>query len=99
MAKREMKSKEVKEEKVLENEVISGVDTEPIPEVKKGVVFGCSNLNVRKKPNLKSDPITTIPVKSEVTIDEDNSNKDWYSVTTKDGVVGYCMRKYIAIDQ
>ena len=32
-----------------------------------------------------------------VKIYEDKSTDEWYRVNTKDGVYGYCMKKYISI--
>ena len=101
MAKREMKT--VKNEEVI-NEVVTPeveetveevIDT-PTPKTFKGVVSGCSKLNVRKKANLKADVLTVINAKAEVTVYPEDSTKDWYKVNIN-GVEGFCMKKFITI--
>lgn len=64
----------------------------------KGKVVNCRLLNVRVKPNKNAGSIGIIPLDSVVTIVEDSIN-DWYGVITEDGVVGYCMKEFIAVIQ
>lgn len=64
----------------------------------KGVVIGCEVLNVREKPDkVSGTPITTIPKGATVTIDESKSTDDFYKVTTKDDVAGFCMKSFIKV--
>ncbi len=94
MAKRELKkvNTEVEETKV-ETEEDSGVQAAP---ALIGVVTNCSKLNIRKSPDLKSEVVTQVNVKSELGIISDKK-KDWYQVSVIPGVEGYCMKKYITL--
>lgn len=65
----------------------------------RGIVSGCSKLNIRKKPNIKSDPIAVVNAKTNLEVHVHDSTKDWYKVTTLDGGDGFCMKKYITIEQ
>lgn len=60
-----------------------------------GVVTDCVKLNVRKAPNATAEIICTIPLGTEVMIDEDKSTGDFYAICTEAGVEGYCMKKFI----
>ena len=62
-----------------------------------GVVTNCKKLNVRNKPDLDGKPITTVNAGDELDINLSRSTKNWYSVTTKAGNKGYCMKKYVKI--
>lgn len=69
-----------------------------------GVVSNCVRLNVREKPNIKSDIVCVISKDSEVVIDEDKSTNAFYyvyvsNIVEKTHVEGYCMKKYISIKQ
>ena len=104
-------SKEVKEDKaaVVEPEVTAAVVEPEVKEVKtakapkkpkvtKGVVSNCASLRVRKEPAVKSDnTISVIDANVEVEINMDESTKDWYKITTKGGVTGFCMKDYITV--
>ena len=105
-------SKEVKEEKaVVEPEVTAEVvekpaevkETKPAktpkkPKTVKGVVSNCASLRVRKEPAVKSNNIiSVIDANTEVEIDLDESKEDWYKITTKGGVTGFCMKDYITV--
>lgn len=57
----------------------------------------CSLLNVRVAPYTDADIVAKIRENSEVSINLKSSTEDWYSVTTKDNVPGFCMKKFIAV--
>lgn len=63
----------------------------------KGKVMNCVKLNVRKKPDIEGNVKCIINNNDIVRIYEDKSTDEWYRVNTKDGVYGYCMKKYISI--
>ena len=68
------------------------------PKTAKGVVSNCTALRVRKDPSVKSNNIiSVIDVKTEVEINLDESKEDWYKITTKGGVTGFCMKDYITV--
>ncbi len=106
-------SEEVKEEKaaVVEPEVTAEVVEEPAevkevkttkapkkPKTTKGVVSNCGSLRVRKEEYVKSDNIiSVIDAGVEVEINLDESKEDWYKITTKGGVTGFCMKDYITV--
>ena len=62
----------------------------------KGVVANCAKLNVRVKPSISADVVTVLNSATEVEINADKSNKDWFFVRTAAGVEGYCMRKFVS---
>ena len=66
------------------------------PKVKIGVVANCENLNVRVKPNVKSDVVCVIAKGTEVEIKDAGSTRDFYNVITAD-FTGFCMKKYISV--
>ena len=72
-------------------------DVEDSVNVPIGLVSGCLKLNVRFRPNSKSDIVCTIDYNTEVMIDESESTNEYYKVYTSSGVEGFCMKKYIDI--
>ena len=70
-------------EQVVKNETIAGT------------VVNCAKLNVRAKPNIKAEIVGILDVKSEVKIDADKSDNEWFKICTTTGIDGYCMRKFI----
>ena len=71
------------------------VNTVSLPRTVEGVVSGCAKLNVRAEANLFADVVCTLDAMSEIMIDVEKSNKDWFYVYTAMGREGYCMRKYV----
>lgn len=67
------------------------------PATVKGTVIGCLKLNVREQMNLKSTPLSVLPVSSEVKVVANEEHDGWYHVFTSTGVEGYCMKQYISI--
>lgn len=89
------------EEAVIDETVKEEVNTETVDETPEkiipiGVVVNCTKLNVRKKPDVTSDPACTIDAGVEVKI-IDSPNNEFYKVELKNGKKGYCMKKYIKI--
>ena len=103
------KEKELKEEVIetvetepVKEDVIETVETEHVKEDVKestlqGVVFNCERLNIRKGPNKKEDVLCIVDKGSKLTIN-DKTTKDWFKVTTEDGVEGFCMKKFVEVD-
>ena len=98
--KKEPKKPEVVEKVMMEPEVVEEVE-EVIPEVTKepdklvGVV-NCTLLNVREAATKASKVLCEINKDTKVTI-ESEANDEWYEVTTKNGIKGYCMKEFITI--
>ena len=83
-------------------EPVKEVTEDRKPKPKKevtGTVIGCTMLNVRKAANPDAKVLCTIKAASTVVIDEAKSTSGFYKVTTDDGVVGFCMKKYVSIKQ
>lgn len=95
------KTEEVVNTEVVEEPNGSPVEetpVEPVAEVKPliGVVSGCARLNVRLQPSRDSKPLCVLAEGSKVVVDPD-STAEWYGIRTKEGVKGYCMKKFITI--
>lgn len=88
----------VKEAVVKPEEIQNGVTEEVVePVTVVGVVVDCQKLNIRKEPNAEAEILGTISVGSEVTIDESESNENFYKVCTAAGAEGFCMKKFISV--
>lgn len=86
----------VEEVEVKEEPVVEEVPVEEAPKALVGIVTNCTKLNVRKKPSLDADILTTIPVHTEVAIDTKKSVDEWAYIKAESGVKGFCMKKYIS---
>ena len=67
-----------------------------------GTVCGCEKLNIRKAPNTNAGVVCVIAKGTEVEIDESKSTAEFYkvrSVSETEGFYGFCMKKYIAVEQ
>lgn len=62
-----------------------------------GLVSDCANLRVRKEPNNKAEVLGTIPVNTEVMVDEDESTGEFYKIYTDSGLEGFCMKQFITV--
>lgn len=71
------------------------VETVSLPKTVEGVVAGCAKLNVRAEPNLFAEIICVLDVSSEMAIDVENSDSEWFKICTATGIEGYCMRKFV----
>lgn len=70
-----------------------------VPSEATGTVTDCLWLNVREHPDKDSKVVAVISALTQVSVDETLSTEDFYKVTTSDGVVGFCMKKYIALSR
>ena len=62
-----------------------------------GVVVGCEKLNVRETPDSSGKIACVIEKGSQVCIDETESTDEWYKVCAKNGIEGFCMKKFIEV--
>lgn len=62
-----------------------------------GLVSNCANLRVRKEPDDKAEVLGTIPVDTEVMINEDESIGEFYKVYIDSGLEGFCMKQFITV--
>lgn len=74
-------------------------ETDQKQTVVSGVVTDCLKLNVRKESNTDADIVAVIDLLTEVMIDMDDSSDEFYKICTADGVEGFCMKKYIAVQR
>lgn len=72
------------------------VETTPKPTL-IGTVFNCAKLNIRKEPKMGAEVLTVVKAGTKLKVDTDNSTDEWYQVTTKDKVAGFCMKEYIKL--
>ena len=91
--KKEPKKPEAVEKVMMEPEVVEEVTREPDKLV--GVV-NCTLLNVREAATKASKVLCEINKDTKVTI-ESEANDEWYEITTKKGIKGYCMKEFITI--
>lgn len=66
------------------------------PKVVKGVVVDCEKLNVRIRPSIKGEILTTLDVGTEVIIHKEMNG--FYKIGNPNGDE-YCMKKFIKINQ
>ena len=71
------------------------VNTVSLPTTVEGMVVDCAKLNVRAEASLFADVVCVLNAQSEIEIDVNKSNNDWYYICTASGIEGYCMRKYV----
>lgn len=62
-----------------------------------GLVSNCANLRVRKEPDDNAEVLGTIPVDTEVIINEDESIGEFYKVYIDSGLEGFCMKQFITV--
>lgn len=74
------------------------LDVSVEPKKCTGIVVNCFRLNVREKPSTESEVIHILNHKERVTVDLEEAHSDWIKVYLSDGVEGYCMIDYIAIE-
>ena len=84
------------QEVIAETPIEEEIESTPIL---TGVVCKCDKLNVRKEPNTTSKVVCVINKGTKVEINEGNSTKDFYAVKVNPTISGYCMKKFLAIEQ
>lgn len=97
------KVEETVTESVVEEVTEPVIEEAPKVEVIYGVVDNCARLNVRVKPNIKSDVVCVIPAGLKVVVCKEHSTQAFYEVHSVDngdateGFHGFAMKKYITI--
>jgi hypothetical protein len=91
------------EEKQTITPVVPTVQNEPNganePEVVTGTVVGCRRLNVREQMNTEAEVLCVLRAGTVVQVVADEVHDDWYHVFTSTGIEGFCMKKYISVNQ
>ena len=80
---------------IHDNPVEAPRQKEKTPDRIAGIVVDCTKLNVRSEPSIAGDVVCVLDAHSELEVDLNKSNNDWYKICTAIGAEGYCMRKYI----
>ena len=79
------------------------VEEKPVVQAEPRTVFGivehCERLNVRAAPSMNAEVACVIKCHAKVEIDLEKSTEDFYKVTVPSGVGGFCMKKFIEIQQ
>ena len=60
-----------------------------------GVVVNCLDLTIRKSPGNEAEVTGHLSVLTEVLVDMDKSTED--RVLARNGIAGFCPKKYVAI--
>lgn len=66
-------------------------------DIKIGIVTGCKRLNVREEPKTDASVICEVKFQTELMIDENESNDEFYKIFTASGIEGFCMKKFITV--
>lgn len=61
----------------------------------RGLVADCNRLNVRSLATMASGVVAILNRGDSVLVDPDKSTDGWYSIKTRNGKTGFCMKKYI----
>lgn len=90
-------TEEIHDEPTVVEETVEITEThaEPI----KGKVVGCDKLRVRSGSDTNADVISILDKDTEIIIDLENSTEEFYKVTTASGLEGYCMIRFIKIEE
>ena len=79
------------------NEVPSETAETVQNDIVEGIVSNCKKLNIRKVPKLGSDIVCVVDAGTLLLIDQKESNKDFYKVTTEAGAEGFTMCQFVTI--
>ena len=83
----------------VEEPVVQEPAVEPEVTPVTGVVSDCSRLNVRRSPAPTAAVVGIVDRGAAVQIDEEKSTAEFYKVCTASGIEGFCMKKFITVDQ
>lgn len=64
-----------------------------------GTIVSCNKLRVRMRPSKESDIIAIMDRNAEVLIEESESTEEFYKICTASGIIGYCMKQFIHIEE
>lgn len=67
------------------------------PVVTIGVVANCNKLNIRKKPDPEADIVGVVDAGTTLTINSAKSTEEFFSVRTKSGMFGFCMKEFVTV--
>ena len=67
-------------------------------DIVEDIVSNCKKLNIRKVPKPGSDIVCVVDAGTLLLIDQKESNKDFYKVTTEAGAEGFAMCQLVTIE-
>ena len=82
---------------VLEPEETPAANAVAKPEPITGVVDNCLRLNIREKPSIDAEILTSLAAGSEVRLLKNEIENGFYKICTASGLEGYCMCEYIVL--
>ena len=83
---------------VLYAEVVQPIIVEE-PKPVFGVVSDCAKLNIRKSPSPNGNVICTVNENTKLMIILEESTTEWYKVCNSAGLNGFCMKKYVTVEE
>jgi hypothetical protein len=85
----------------VETETEDEIVTEPEVETAIGIVSGCKNLNIRKRPVVNPNNVLCIVPEGTplIIIDPEKATKEWYKVELEDDTKGFCMKEYVTVNE
>lgn len=93
-------SKNVEKTEVVTNPIPDAPAEQPIPVIKYGTVNlpkEFKALNVRAEAKNNAAVLCTVDNKAKLEVEKVKEAPNWVKVKTKDGVVDYCVKKYITL--
>jgi len=86
-------------EKIVEEVVPNKEEKSTVkgPKAVRGVVASSTGLNLRATPNTTALILKVLEDKEEVVVLSIDAALDWYRVSTKDGKIGYAMKKFVKL--
>ncbi len=93
-------NKNVEKTEVVTNPIPDAPAEQPIPVIKYGTVNlpkEFKALNVRAEAKNNAAVLCTVDNKTKLEVEKVKEAPNWVKVKTKDGVVGYCVKKYISL--
>lgn len=98
LIKEELAANEIKEAKEKVSKKLKEVQEATQPEETAFAnVANCEKLNVRKSPRLDATVVQVIDKGDSIRIFKGQETANFYKVITNNGVVGFCMKKYIKL--
>ena len=87
------------EEKIVEEVVPNKEEKSTVKGSKavRGVVASSTGLNLRATPNTTALILKVLEDKEELVVLSTDAALDWYRVSTKDGKIGYVMKKFVKL--
>lgn len=68
-----------------------------VSKVKLGIVTECEQLNIRSAASKNATRVAVIPKGTELEIESFESGSEWLKVSTKTGIKGFVMAKFVTV--